>query len=379
MASRIWNGVVLVTFLSAVLVEHGACDVQTCESALLTSCFPADVASSPKVKFGIYDVTVDSLKKDCTNADAISTCVNNLKIDGCQDEERRQLQLLKDGLRSTRNSLCHEDLYQSMVEFNRCRNETIFDVCNGAYNDERKTLDEGGLLTRDERECRYGQYACYLKSTEGCPSTSLAREAVKDVVNTNLDLNNCTRFDGSSGKQRCDAERYWGCFKMAKDRIRFPKVKDEELLAEDCKVSESVDSCTKYMEIGGCSDELKQRSQYLKNDFASLRSHLCDPNLYTSMLEWNQCLNRSALDSCANLQPHDHCSLGEYNCFLNATTRCTRDSPAMKAVHHLFNFHLDLKNCSRIDGKDGNSGITTSPKILLTLAALCISLFPLRK
>ncbi|KAM7288760.1 uncharacterized protein ISCGN_028944 [Ixodes scapularis] len=362
---KLWYGTVTVIFLCTFSAQWGACDVQTCGSALLTSCFPADGARSPKVKFQISGVTVESLKEDCTNADAISTCVNGLKMDGCQDEERRQLQLLKDGLRTTRNSLCHEDLYQSMVDWNRCLNQTSFHMCMGEYNDERTTLEGDGRLTRDERECRYGEYACFLKSTEGCPSTSLAREAVNDLHNTNLDLNNCTRFDGSLGKQR---------------------------------VLESVDSCTKYMENGGCSDELKQKLQYLKSDFASLRSLLCDPNLHTSVLEWNQCLNESAFQSCLDLLPQETCSTGNYNCFLNATTRCTRDSPAMKAVHHAINIHLDLKNCSRIDGNDvnintplhlkncssidcndGNGGIITSPKILLTLAALCISLFPLRK
>ncbi|XP_040077383.2 uncharacterized protein LOC120849256 [Ixodes scapularis] len=379
MAVRIWYGTVTVIFLCTFSAQWGACDVQTCGSALLTSCFPADGAKSPKVKFQISGVTVESLKEDCTNADAISTCVNDLKMDGCQDEERRQLQLLKDGLRTTRNSLCHEDLYQSMVDWNRCLNQTSFHMCMGEYNDERTTLEGDGRLTRDERECRYGEYACFLKSAEGCPSTSLAREAVNDLYNTNLDLNNCTRFDGSLGKQRCDAERYWECFKRAEDRTEFPKAREEKVLAEDCKVLESVDSCTKYMENGGCSDELKQKLQYLKSDFASLRSLLCDPNLHTSVLEWNQCLNESAFQSCLELLPQDPCSTGNYNCFLNATTRCTRDSPAMKAVHHAINIHLDLKNCSRIDGNDGNGGITTSPKIVLTLAALCISLFPLRK
>ncbi|KAG0410256.1 hypothetical protein HPB47_012617, partial [Ixodes persulcatus] len=104
-----------------------ACDVQTCESALLTSCFPAAVARVPKVEFKIHGVTVDSLKRDCTNADAISTCVKKLKIDGCQEEERRQLQLLKDGLRSTRNSLCHEDLYQSMEKWKPLSQRTSFE------------------------------------------------------------------------------------------------------------------------------------------------------------------------------------------------------------------------------------------------------------
>ncbi|KAG0410255.1 hypothetical protein HPB47_012616, partial [Ixodes persulcatus] len=126
-----------------------------------------------------------------------------------------------------------------------------------------------------------GEYACYLKSAEGCPSTSLAREAVKDFYNTNLDLNNCTRFDGSSGQQRCDAERVLGCFTTAVRHIGFPKGHDDKSQANDCRVLESVDSCTKYMEIGGCSDESKERFQYLKSDFASLRSHLCDPNLHT--------------------------------------------------------------------------------------------------
>ncbi|CAN7976326.1 unnamed protein product [Ixodes persulcatus] len=125
-------------------------------------------------------------------------------------------------------------------------------------------------------------------------------------------------------------------------------------------VLESVDSCTKYMETGGCSDESKQRLQYLKSDFASLRSHICDPNLHTSTLEWNQCLDKSAMESCSKLLPHDHCSYGFYNCFLNATAKCTRDSPAMKAVHDSFNTHLDLKNCRRVEW---NSGIITSPKI----------------
>uniref|UniRef100_V5ICK7 Putative secreted protein n=2 Tax=Ixodes ricinus TaxID=34613 RepID=V5ICK7_IXORI len=376
MASRIWHGAVVVISLCAVLVERGACDAQTCESAQLTSCFPPGEAKVPKVEFTIRAVTVDSLKKDCTNADAISTCVNKLKIDGCQDEERHHLQLLKDGLRSTRNSLCHENLYQSVVEWNHCLNETIFDVCIGAYSDELTTLEKDGRLTRDEKECRYGEYACYLKSAEGCPSTSLAREAVKDVYNTNLDLNNCTRFDGSSGEQRCDAERYWGCFKRAEDHIRFPKVRDEELLAEDCKVSKSVDSCTKYMEIGGCSDEQKQMFQYLKSDFASLRSHICNPTLHTSMFEWFQCMDTSVAESCMKLVPDDVCRPGEYNCMLAATTKCTRDSSAIKAVHHLVNTVLALNNCSRVDW---NSGITTSPKILLTFTALCISLFLLRQ
>ncbi|XP_040077385.1 uncharacterized protein LOC120849257 [Ixodes scapularis] len=204
----------------------------------------------------------------------------------------------------------------------------------------------------------------------------------------------------SSGKQPCDAERYWGCSKWAMNQISFPDGKEEQRLAKDCKVSKSVDSCTKYTEIGGCSDDLKQRFQYLKSDFASLRSHLCDPHLHTSILEWNQCLNKSASQSCLELLPQDLCSTGRYNCFLNATTKCTRDSPAMKAMHDSFNIHLDLKNCSRIDGNDGNGGITTpldlkncssidcndgnggittSPKILLKWVALCISLFPLRK
>uniref|UniRef100_V5GJA0 Putative secreted protein n=2 Tax=Ixodes ricinus TaxID=34613 RepID=V5GJA0_IXORI len=379
MIVRIWYGIVTVIFLCTFSAQWGACDAQTCESALLTSCFPPGEAKVPKVEFTIRDVTVDSLKKDCTNADAISTCVNNLKIDGCQDEERRHLQLLKDGLRSTRNSLCHEDLYQSVVEFNRCRNETVFDVCNGAYNDERTILEEGGHLTREERECRYGEYACYLKSAEGCPSTSLAREAVNDYYNSNLDLNSCARFDGSSGQQRCDAERFLVCFTTAVGQIRFPKDHDDKSLANDCKVAESVDSCTKYMEIGGCSDEMKQRLQYLKRDFASLHSQICDPNIHTSVLELTQCMNESAVESCTKLLPQHHCRIGEYDCFLNATTKCTRDSPAIKAMHHLFNTHHDLKNCSRVNWNDGNSGITMSPKILLTLAALCISLFPLRK
>ncbi|KAG0410257.1 hypothetical protein HPB47_012618, partial [Ixodes persulcatus] len=208
-----------------------ACDAQTCENAQLSSCFPDGAA---RKQFPIEDITAESRKRVCANADAISTCVNKLKIDGCQDEERRHLQLLKDGLRSRRNSLCHEDLYQSTEEWYRCFNETSFEVCNNAYNDERTALEEDGRLTRDERECRYGEYACYLKSSEGCPSTSPARKAMEDIYNTNLDLNNCTRFDGSSGKQRCDAERYWECFKMAEDHIRFPEVRDKELLAEDC-------------------------------------------------------------------------------------------------------------------------------------------------
>ncbi|KAM7284763.1 uncharacterized protein ISCGN_001857 [Ixodes scapularis] len=323
MSVRLWYGTVTVIFLCTFPAQWGASDVQTCGSALLTSCFPADGARSPKVKFQIRGVTVESIKEDCTNADAISTCVNDLKMDGCRDEERRQLQLLKDGLRTTRNSLCHEDLYQS----------------------------------------KYGEYACFLKSAEGCPSTSLAREAVNDLYNTNLDLNNCTRFDRSSGKQRCDAERYWECFKRAEDRTEFPKAREEKLLAEDCKVLESVDSCTKYMENGGCSDEIKQKLQYLKSDFASLRSHLCDPSLYTSVLEWNQCLNKSAFQSCLKLLPQDPCSTGNYNCFLNATTRCTRDSPAMKAVHHAINIHLDLKNCSRVSGTRPWAPLSYRPRL----------------
>ncbi|CAN8008593.1 unnamed protein product [Ixodes pacificus] len=374
MASRIWDCAVLMTYLCAfLLVEHGACDVPTCENDKLSSCFPDGVE---KVRFDIPSFTVDSLKKDCTNADEISTCVNNLKIDGCQEEERRQLQLLKDGLRSTRNSLCHENLYQSMDEWNRCLNKAMLEVCNREYNYERKTLEETGRLTRDERECSYGGYICLLKAAEGCPSTSPARKALNDFHNTISDLDNCPRFDGSSGKQRCDAERFLECFERAVVNIIFPETHDDKSLAKDCKVLESVDSCTKYMEAGGCSDESKQRLQYLKSDFASLRSHICDPNLHTSALEWNQCLNKNAMESCSKLVPHDHCSHGIYDCFLNATTKCTRDSPAMKAVHDLLNTHLDLMNCSRVDS---NSGIITSPKILLTLAALCISLFPLRK
>uniref|UniRef100_A0A090X9D1 Putative secreted protein n=2 Tax=Ixodes ricinus TaxID=34613 RepID=A0A090X9D1_IXORI len=379
MASRIWHGAVVVISLCAVLVERGACDVQACESAQIISCFPAGVVRVPKVEFKIQDFTMDSLKKDCKNADAISTCVNNLKIDGCQDEERRQLQFLKDGLRSTRNSLCHENLYQSMEEWNRCLNKTMFDECIREYKYERKTLEETRRLTRDERECSYGKYACILKAAEDCPSTSLARKALNDFRNTIFDLGHCPRFDGSSGKQRCDAERFLGCFARAMDSVIFPEGHDDKSLAKDCKVVESVDSCTKYMEIGGCSDESKQRLQYVKSDFASLRSHICDTNFHKSTLEWNQCIEISALKSCWSLVPYDQCSHGQYNCFLNATTRCTRDSPAMKAVHHLFNTHHDLKNCSRVDWNDGNSGITTSPKILLTLAALCISLFSLRK
>ncbi|KAM7288761.1 uncharacterized protein ISCGN_028945 [Ixodes scapularis] len=116
---------------------------------------------------------------------------------------------------------------------------------------------------------------------------------------------------GSSGKQRCDAERYRGCFKGAMDQITFPDGTEEQRFAKDCKVSESVDSCTKYMEIGGCSDELNQKLQYLKSDFASLRSHLCDPNLNTSVLEWNQCLNESAFQSCLELVPQDDCKYGQ--------------------------------------------------------------------
>ncbi|CAN7944999.1 unnamed protein product, partial [Ixodes pacificus] len=87
-------------------------------------------------------------------------------------------------------------------------------------------------------------------------------------------------FKGSSGKQRCDAERISGCFAWAIDGLRFTEDYDDKLLAESCKVLESVDSCTKYMEIKGCSDESKQRLKYLKSDFASLRSDVCDPNLH---------------------------------------------------------------------------------------------------
>uniref|UniRef100_A0A0K8RAK1 Uncharacterized protein n=1 Tax=Ixodes ricinus TaxID=34613 RepID=A0A0K8RAK1_IXORI len=150
----------------------------------------------------------------------------------------------------------------------------MFHECNREYNNERKTLEETGRLTRDERECSYGEYICILKATEGCPSTSLARKALNDFDNTILDLEHCPRFDGSSGKQRCDAERFLGCFTRALENIVFPETYDEKSLARDCKVLESVDSCTKYMEIGGCSDESKQRLQYLKSDFASLRSHI---------------------------------------------------------------------------------------------------------
>uniref|UniRef100_V5H2A5 Secreted protein n=1 Tax=Ixodes ricinus TaxID=34613 RepID=V5H2A5_IXORI len=192
MASRIWNCAVLMTYLCVFLVEHGACDAPTCEKDQLSPCFPDGVE---KVRFEIPPFTVDSLKKDCTNADAISTCVNKLKIDGCQEEERRHLQLLKDGLRSTRNSLCHENLYQSMEEWNRCLNKAMLDVCIPEYNYERKTLEETGRLTRDERECSYGKYTCLLKAAEGCPSTSLARKALNDFHNTIFDLDNCPRFD----------------------------------------------------------------------------------------------------------------------------------------------------------------------------------------
>ncbi|KAG0429717.1 hypothetical protein HPB47_023357, partial [Ixodes persulcatus] len=282
----------------------GACDAPTCEKAKLSSCFPDGVE---KVRFEIASFTVDSLKRDCRNADAISTCVNKLKIDGCQEEERRQLQLLKDGLRSTRDSLCHENLYQSMDEWNRCLNHTILDGCLHAYLDERKTLEKDGRLSRDERECSYGAYICALKAAEGCPSTSLARKTLNDFYNTKLDLNNCPRFDGSSGKQRCDAERFSGCFEWAMDSLRFTEDYDDKSLAESCKVLESVDSCAKYMEIKGCSDESKQRLQYLKSDFSSLRSYVCDPNFYTSMLELNQCLNKSAIESCSKLLPEDNC------------------------------------------------------------------------
>ncbi|CAN8017680.1 unnamed protein product, partial [Ixodes persulcatus] len=103
---------------------------------------------------------------------------------------------------------------------------------------------------------------------------------LNDFYNTKLDLDNCPRFDGSSGKQRCDAERFLECFARAVGTITFPLAHDDKSLDNDCKVLESVDSCTKYMEIGGCSDESKQRFQYLKSDFASLRSHICDPNFH---------------------------------------------------------------------------------------------------
>ncbi|KAG0416508.1 hypothetical protein HPB47_006354, partial [Ixodes persulcatus] len=281
-----------------------ACDAPTCEKAHLSSCFPEGVEN---VRFEIPSFAVDSPEKECTNADAISTCVNNLKIDGCQEEERRQLQLLKDGLRSTRNSFCHEKLYQSMKEWNRCLDKEFFDGCNRSYNYERETLEENGRLTRDERVCSYGRYICLLMAAEGCPSTSLARKALNDFYNTKLDLDNCPRFDGSSGKQRCDAERFLGCFAIAVGTITFPLAHDDKSLDNDCNFLESVDSCTKYMEIGGCSDESKQRFQYLKSDFASLRSHICDPNFHTSTLEWNQCLNKNAMESCSKRVPQGHC------------------------------------------------------------------------
>uniref|UniRef100_V5H985 Secreted protein n=2 Tax=Ixodes ricinus TaxID=34613 RepID=V5H985_IXORI len=86
---------------------------------------------------------------------------------------------------------------------------------------------------------------------------------------------------GSLRKQRCDAERFLRCFANAVDVIIFPDAYDFKSLAKDCRVLDSVDSCTQYMEIGGCSDESKQWFQYLKSDFASLRSHICDPNLHT--------------------------------------------------------------------------------------------------
>ncbi|KAG0414033.1 hypothetical protein HPB47_008814, partial [Ixodes persulcatus] len=194
-----------------------------------------------------------------------------------------------------------------MKERNRCLNKAMLDVCIREYNYERKTLEESGRLTRDERECSYGEYICLLKAAEGCPSRSLARKALNDFHNTKLDLDNCPRFDGSSGKQRCDAERFSGCFAWAVKDIELTEDYDDKSLAKSCKVLESVDSCTKYMEIRGCSDEDKQRLQYLKSDFASFRSHICDPNIHTSMLELNQCLNKSAMKSCSKLLPDDDC------------------------------------------------------------------------
>uniref|UniRef100_V5I1G8 Uncharacterized protein n=1 Tax=Ixodes ricinus TaxID=34613 RepID=V5I1G8_IXORI len=68
-------------------------------------------------------------------------------------------------------------------------------------------------------------------------------------------------------------------------------------------------------------------------------------------------------------------------CELAADSNCPASaSVAKKALYELRAMEHNLYNCSRpkIDGY-GGSGFSTTPAILVTLSALCVSLLPLKQ
>ncbi|CAN7937476.1 unnamed protein product [Ixodes hexagonus] len=374
MAARIRFCAVAVISLCAVLVEQGASMPQKCESAKFADCIKDTFSRLNPIG---DTSTRESLNKDCATVDTVFVCTKHAVIDGCKKEIKSYLELLEDGARAIKNSICDDNLYESMVEWNRCFNRTIDESCEAAYKDELEDLAHKNQLPRDEERCRYGRYSCVLRAAEGCPSQSLAREVVKNSFNTFHDLRDCPRLDGSSGLHRCDAARFTRCFSNALMKMKISGNHRDitaELLAEDCALARSVDSCTKYMVIEGCPDEYKQQLEDLKSDFDSVRSYVCDGNLHESIAEWGQCLDRGMLKSCMDKTPYENCS--HFNCLVNATAKCPSQSLVMKATHHWLNTYRDLNNCLRIDW---SSGVAPSPAILLTFAALCISLYPLRK
>ncbi|KAM7288765.1 uncharacterized protein ISCGN_028948 [Ixodes scapularis] len=290
----------------------GSSGRQRCDAERLTLCY-SNVLDGINFRPSERNDTIESLARDCAIVESASGCTKDLIIEGCPDDSKEHLRLLESGFGSMRASLCNPELYESMLEWNQCLDRVFLGTCLAEESWRRSNITlliMTGHSVVPYPRCSLGFYNCLLNATRSCPSRSLAKEAIHHFHN---------------------------------------RVPDEQRLAKDCKATDFVDSCTKDKEIGGCSDELKQTLQYLKSDFASFRTHICDPALYKSVLEVKKCADQSALQSCVKLLRPDNCSLPYLDCAPSAAAKCTRDSPAMKAMHYLRNILLDLKNCSRVD------------------------------
>ncbi|CAN7937477.1 unnamed protein product [Ixodes hexagonus] len=302
-------------------------------------------------------------------------------LEGCPDEYKRQLEDVKNDFDSVRSYICDGNLYESDFYSRHCLLH-INKGCLPLHVIHRalllQSLGQWRLLV--QRKHRWlGSYYCLINATERCPSESLARKAILQIIGTFRTLENCSKLEWESvtTPEKCDDERFTRCFKNAVNEIKFyPAVHGDtvESLEKDCGVARSVDYCTRNNAIEGCSEESKRRLGHLESDFGSARTYLCDKNLHESMAEFNQCLDSGILELCLKEQRTEICS--RFNCVVKATSKCPSQSLAIKATHHWLNTHRDLNNCPRVDW---NSSVAPSPKILLTLVALCISLYPLRK
>uniref|UniRef100_A0A4D5RRK0 Putative conserved secreted protein n=1 Tax=Ixodes scapularis TaxID=6945 RepID=A0A4D5RRK0_IXOSC len=174
---------------------------------------------------------------------------------------------------------------------------------------------------------------------------------------------------GACEGERCDSDKVYNCYKDAIYKIHLWSDRfSARSAAQNCGWAKNVSACTEGLITIGCTDEVKNRIRILEEGFDKTRTSVCDPNLFKSLLDWNECYNKEVVDQCLDASHHqikeledsekfsqkdDECRMiwNEMDCMPLAATGCTQSANlALEAIRNYGSTRRDIEDCPRSGG-----------------------------